>query len=172
MRERDIVKHTARPEWGLGVVVTGQADRHCEVLFEDHGRVKLALGLAESKLHVVPTADVPSTSGLLDPARWPEVERRATASRCEHCREPLHESRWDPSDQWKSCPACSRRDGHQHLFHPYPDAYDAYNTSVPRPTHASPEGSQSNCQDCRRKGRRPRLTARTCRDVTPPLAQA
>lgn len=166
MRERDIVRHIARPDWGLGVVVISEADRHCEVIFEDHGRVKLALAVAASKLLAVASADVPATSGgLLDPSRWPAVERRATAVRCEHCREPLNESRSDASGQWKACSECSKRDGHQHVFHAYPDSFGAAQPREGVVASRAALRAADHCDDCRRKGRRAKLTGRPCSDV-------
>jgi hypothetical protein len=65
------VRHSARPEWGLGVVTKVSAT-HVEVAFERRALAKITLELA-SKLVAIERAEIAPDSPLLDPSRWDEL---------------------------------------------------------------------------------------------------
>jgi hypothetical protein len=73
MEPGTLVRHRARPEWGLGVVVAHGPGEKVQVAFEHRELVKLDFAIATAKLEVVDRGAVPAGSPLLDPSRWPEL---------------------------------------------------------------------------------------------------
>jgi hypothetical protein len=70
---------------------------------------------------------------------------RAAGKRCEHCDRILSRSQFSNDRKWKSCPCCSRRHGHLHVFRGFPAAFRLRNMP------AYPHYPQSHCVRCRRK---------------------
>jgi hypothetical protein len=153
MKVGDTYTHPAKPEWGAGVVTEVRVDGYVVVAFEHREAVTLQTSTAES---VLKEADIDPSSELRDAKKWrdlslpPEQRRQArAAATCRACGERLNESQWSTSRTWKSCPKCSARDGSQHIFYEYPDAFG---TTEHRVSEASPDGAQSYCEACRTKG--------------------
>lgn len=48
--------------------------------------------------------------------------------------------------EYKSCPHCSKANGNEHVFHPYPESFG---NSTARITDNNPDGDQSYCFECR-----------------------
>ena len=65
---------------------------------------------------------------------------------CEACGKPLNRSQRRRGNALKSCPNCSTRDGRQHVYHDYPDAFGE---TAARATASDPDGPQSWCTRCR-----------------------
>ena len=76
---------------------------------------------------------------------------------CSHCAEPLTESQY--RDKYKSCPACSKADGQEHVYYSYPLGFG---TTELRATSATPDGTQSYCVPCRGGQQGPHTGARKC----------
>lgn len=172
MKAGDLVKHTGRPEWGTGVVVDCTGDK-CIIHFEQKGRLVLQLAAAVPHLAAVPRAGVAADSALLDPSRWDSialpVEQRVkkskgsttTAATCTTCNRPLNRSQYSEDKKLKSCPRCSSKDGHEHIFYDYPDAFGQTDARV---SEASPDGAQSYCASCRTNDD-PLRSARRCSSI-------
>jgi len=65
---------------------------------------------------------------------------------CEHCGKPLKDAQYNATESLKSCPNCSKIDGHQHIYYNYPEAFG---TTELRSTMTHPDGPQSYCNACR-----------------------
>jgi transposase len=65
---------------------------------------------------------------------------------CMPCRKQLHLVQRAKAQTLKSCPHCSTKNGRQHVYHDYPEAYGETGKRV---TAANPKGSQSWCTRCR-----------------------
>ena len=81
---------------------------------------------------------------------------------CTHCGNILSEVQWKDSNNWKSCPHCSSRNGSEHIFYPYPESFG---TTSARATREHPEGPQSYCTACRGKGEPDLAKSRYCSDI-------
>jgi hypothetical protein len=155
MKAGDIVRHKARAEWGIGVIVEISA-KTLDVNFEGRGRRRLALAFAAPLLEHVLASTVAADSALLDPVRWLELElppedRTGTRTArgdhpCEHCGRPLRRSQYSGDGFQKSCPRCSANDGAQHVYYVTPDAFG---TSEKRENDKTTSGVQSHCYVCR-----------------------
>lgn len=168
MNEGDYFRHTARPDWGTGVVAAVHGDGKVDVIFENRGRVTLRVQDAIPMLERVDRAEIQNDSPLLERRRWPDIEpppelrRRKvprTSARCQVCNQPLSRSQYSRDHRWKSCPRCSHRDGHQHVFYEYPGAFGQ---SDARMTDETPDGAQSYCVACRAGEEDSKPKARTC----------
>jgi hypothetical protein len=78
---------------------------------------------------------------------------------CMKCRKPLNKSQYRDSRQFKSCPACSMKDGQEHVFYPFPSEFG---TTEFRVTVTTPDGAQSHCALCRGGQQGPYVGARKC----------
>ena len=58
---------------------------------------------------------------------------------CSHCNRPLNEGQFH--EDLKSCPNCSTKNGHEHVFYQYPEAFG---TTPKRASNRRPETSQSH----------------------------
>ncbi len=63
---------------------------------------------------------------------------------CKHCGKPLNETQYH--ENLKSCPNCSVKNGTEHVFYSYPEAFG---TTSLRATSNRPDGPQSYCTACR-----------------------
>ena len=172
MKPGDLMRHTGKPEWGIGVVVECAGPR-CTIHFEQKGRIVLQLAAATSMLAEVARADVAGDSALLAPLRWNEltlpadqrIKRRVTTNGvpCAHCKRPLSRSQYSGDKKMKSCPKCSSADGREHIFYEYPVAFGQ---SEARVSEGTPDGAQSYCATCRTNND-PVYADRRCSTVTP-----
>jgi hypothetical protein len=155
MKVGDLVRHTARLEWGVGVLVVVDATRYT-INFEHRDQAILTIAAASKWLETVDPATVPSDSALRDPDRWSELElapehrHKKSGGRakvpCAHCHKPLNNGQYSKDRKLKSCPQCSVEDGTQHVFYPCPDGFGR---SEERVTDGNPDGDQSYCYKCR-----------------------
>ena len=171
MKAGDLVKHTGRPEWGIGVVVDSAGDK-CTIHFEQKGRLVLQLAAAAPHLAAVPRTGVAADSALLEPTRWDSIALPAelrvkkakattTAAACATCNRALNRSQYSEDKKLKSCPRCSSKDGREHVFYDYPDAFGQTDARV---SDASPDGAQSYCATCRTNDE-PLRGARRCSSI-------
>lgn len=124
--------------WGLGKVVAVTADGKLQIRFQ--GRPDLAL-LAQSAANAFLVGD--------ESATWQEAPKHSTKApgvKCSACNRVLRRAFKSADGKWKSCPECSGRDGAQHVFKPYPDAFGL---SPARMEAGVEDGTQSWCEDCR-----------------------
>lgn len=157
MKAGDLVKHSGKPEWGIGVVVERTGEK-CTIHFQQKGRVVLQLAAAAPHLVAVSRAEVEDGNALLEPSRWDSLslpaEQRAkrskttatTVAACSSCKRPLNRSQYSEDKKMKSCPRCSSKDGREHVFYEYPGAFGQTDARV---SDASPDGAQSYCATCR-----------------------
>jgi hypothetical protein len=68
---------------------------------------------------------------------------------CQNCDQPLNEAQWTVDERLKSCPKCSADNGQQHVFLEYPTDFGK---TKPRQSTPHPDGPQSWCEGCRRRG--------------------
>ena len=61
---------------------------------------------------------------------------------CIVCKRKLTDSIFSNDRKYKSCPKCSKLNGQQHVFFPYPSSFG---TSEKRVTYNTPDGAQSYC---------------------------
>ncbi|MDB4954679.1 MAG: hypothetical protein JWO36_2248 [Myxococcales bacterium] len=175
MKRGDLVKHTGRPEWGAGVVVDCTGDK-CTIHFEEKGRLVLQVTAATPHLAAVTRAEVAADSALLDPQRWDSIvlptEQRVakkakgketTTTPCIACKRPLNRSQYSEDKKLKSCPRCSSKDGREHVFYDYPDAFGQTDARV---SEATPDGAQSYCGQCRTNDE-PYRGSRRCSSIAP-----
>ncbi|MEG1725723.1 MAG: hypothetical protein RR313_10055 [Anaerovoracaceae bacterium] len=83
-------------------------------------------------------------------------------SNCKHCGRPLKESQYRNGKQYKSCPRCSQTDGEEHIYYSYPSEFG---TTPLRASSNSPEGAQSQCQECRGKNASPHSGYKKCSEL-------
>ena len=155
MNVSDLVRHTAKPEWGTGVIVAIDTANYT-INFEHRAQAKLAIAAASKWLETVDASTIPSDSALLDPDRWddlapaPELRHKKAAPKpklnCSHCKKPLNQGQYSKDRKLKSCPRCSVNDGVHHVFYPCPDGFGR---SEERVTNDNPDGDQSYCKSCR-----------------------
>lgn len=132
-----VVRHRTQASWGNGQVVSVRSDGKVEVRFAGRqGHVLLSLAAATQLLEVV-AGEPPPAFGRQGASR---------AERCSACRRPLRTSVFALERTLKSCPECSGRNGREHVYHPYPDAFGL---SEARAEGGAEDGAQSWCQDCR-----------------------
>ena len=81
---------------------------------------------------------------------------------CKHCGKPLKKSQFTPDGRKKSCPKCSREDGEEHIFYPYPDDFGQ---SEKRTASGRPDGPQSWCSLCRSNDFGPHPGGKRCSEV-------
>lgn len=166
MKRGDKVRHPTAPDWGIGVVMF--VNEHCVIYFEQAGKKKLSIEFSK-KLTIVPEADIPSDSPLLDPDRWNELEKPIqerrksgdSSTKCTHCNKQLRRSQYSKDRKWKSCPHCSVLDGTHHIFYQYPDSYGV---SEQRENDSNADGAQSWCEACR-QAETPRYQKMRCTQV-------
>jgi hypothetical protein len=157
------VRHRAKPNWGIGKVVSAPTDDYCIVEFEAEGLKKLSRMLAEQQLEVLDAAVVPIDHPLRVGGERGRVIRGPATAKCVSCQKPLNRSIYSSNRRWKSCPKCSVADGRRHMFYDYPGDFG---TSDARVSDDSPDGAQSYCATCRggeTVERRP--SGRPCDDV-------
>jgi hypothetical protein len=76
---------------------------------------------------------------------------------CTHCDRPLNEGQFHGN--LKSCPRCSTRNGQEHVFYPFPDAFGI---TEKRASGKRPDGPQSYCVPCRGGSDIPNFTPILC----------
>lgn len=155
IKQGNLVQHTGKPEWGAGVVVERTGDK-CTINFEEKGRLILQVAAAAPHLVEVSPADIAADSALLDPRKWERIslpaDQRgkntagATTATCIACKRRLNRSQYSEDRKLKSCPRCSTKDGREHIFYDYPDAFGQTDARV---SETTPDGAQSYCATCR-----------------------
>ncbi len=71
---------------------------------------------------------------------------------CKHCKKALNHSQFRNERKLKSCPKCSKADGKEHIYYPFPSTFG---TTPLRATPSIPDGAQSYCVSCRGNGTGP-----------------
>ena len=155
MKVGEFVRHDARPEWGIGVVVAWGTDK-CTINFEHRAQAILSIASIGNWLEKVAPTQIEEGSALLDPNRWGELvlapEKRVkpgtkpNITTCQHCAEILNRGQYSSDRRQKSCPRCSVADGAEHVFYACPDGFGR---SEERVTEGNPDGDQSYCYACR-----------------------
>ena len=117
----DLVRHKVKTEWGLGRVVGQTTEGKVLVKFAGkQGDVLLTAAFAGTHL-------IRDAGGDWQEARRPHrpesVVRRVP---CGNCAADLREPLTSADGQWQSCPECSARHGRQHVFLPFPEAFDGH----------------------------------------------
>ena len=156
----DLVRHTVKTEWGLGRVVGQTTEGKVLIKFAGkQGDVLLTAAFAQT--HLQPDAGG-DWQELRRPHRAEAVVLRVPCGNCSvDLREPL-----TPADgKWRSCPECSARNGRQHVFLPFPEAFDVVEAPANAPAEAESDPRQSWCHACRSGNTRGLTRTRTCRDV-------
>ena len=115
----DLVRHTVKTEWGLGRVVGQTTEGKVLIKFAGkQGDVLLTAAFAQT--HLVADAG----------GDWQELRRSHRPEQavlrvpCGNCSTGLREPLTAADGQWRSCPECSARNGRQHVFLPFPEAFD------------------------------------------------
>lgn len=80
---------------------------------------------------------------------------------CKKCGLPLNISQYKENESYKSCPNCSKINGEEHVYFPYPDYFG---TTPLRSSSSHHEGPQSHCQRCRGNGGGNYSDGRNCSD--------
>ena len=115
----DLVRHRSKPEWGVGRI-TGQT-----------GEGKVLIKFSSRSGDVLLTPDganahlVPDNSPL--GAMSPQAPRHVAPVRrtpCVNCSADVRAVVSSPDGAWRACVACSARNGRQHVFLPFPAAFD------------------------------------------------
>jgi hypothetical protein len=65
---------------------------------------------------------------------------------CSNCNRPLNESIFNDDRTKKSCPSCSTKNGVEHVFYDYPEAFGITDRRI---SINNPDGPQSYCTPCR-----------------------
>jgi hypothetical protein len=152
----DLVRHKVKTEWGLGRVVGQTTEGKVLVKFAGkQGDVLLTAAFAETHL-------IRDAGGDWQEARRPHrpesVVRRVP---CGNCAADLREPLTSADGQWQSCPECSARHGRQHVFLPFPEAFDGHGA----PAAVEDDPKRHWCHACRSGNTTGRTRTRTCRDV-------
>ncbi len=143
------VRHRARPLWGAGQVVATDG-AYWAIEFEDGTKFKIAVAAASMHLE-------PSEPGTLKP----KPPKSTTKTPCVHCRSSLGKGVYAKEETLKSCPKCSTRDGHEHVYYDYPAGFG----TEAKVNGKEPTGVKSHCRACRfKEALRPRLR---CADLQP-----
>ena len=156
----DLVRHTVKTEWGLGRVV-GQTTEG-KVLIKFAGKQgDVLLTAAFALTHLVPAAGG-DWQELRRPHRREQAVRRVP---CGNCSTDLRESLTAADGAWRSCPECSARNGSQHVFLPFPEAFDAPAAPTDAPAGGEDDPRRHWCHACQTGQTRGLTRTRTCRDV-------
>jgi hypothetical protein len=102
--------------------------------FEDGRQFKIAV--AAATLHLEP-----SEPGTLKP-KPPKTTMRTP---CEHCGQSLGKSVYAANDTLRSCPKCSTRDGHEHVYYDNPAGFGEADAGARKPA----TGVKTHCRACR-----------------------
>jgi hypothetical protein len=116
----DLVRHSTKPEWGVGRV-TGQTSEG-KVLIKFTGRPgDVLLTAAGAEQHLTPDAG----AVWAPPPRASRAAPKAvTRTPCVHCAAELRDVVVSPDGEWRSCPECSTRHGRQHVYLPFPGEFE------------------------------------------------
>ncbi|MBP7777853.1 MAG: DUF3553 domain-containing protein [Acidobacteria bacterium] len=118
-KQGDVVRHRSKPEWGVGRI-TGQTGEG-KVLIKFSSRSGDVLLTPDgAAAHLVPDTGV---VGAISPqvVRHVAPVRRAPCVTCSADVRAVVTSR---DGAWRSCVACSARNGRQHVFMPFPGGFD------------------------------------------------
>ena len=138
----DLVRHRSRLEWGVGRVTGQTSDGKVLIKFSARkGDVLLTAAGAEQ--HLVADGDASWHAEVTRPAARPAPEPRLTP--CITCAKDLREVQSPPDGAWHSCPSCSARNTRQHVFLPYPAAFDVEADAAA----AEDDPKRGWCTDCR-----------------------
>lgn len=136
-----LVRHRNKPEWGLGRV-TGQTGEG-KVLVKFTGRpgdVLLTAAAADQFLVADAGGTWQSAARVANP-----VQTGPRLTPCISCAKDLREILSSPDGAWRSCPQDSARNGRQHVFLPYPAAFDLDADAA----EAEDDPKRGWCRDCR-----------------------
>jgi hypothetical protein len=160
----EYVRHRARPQWGLGKVVQQTSDK-VHIQFA-HGLVTLDLKIAGPLLEAISAEEAAAGQ-----SRGPRPGQTAAfrpqpnrTKRCINCADRLGDYAriTGPDGDWQACPSCSARDGREHIFLPYPDAFYAPGEA---PAEHDQSAAPADCLACRHGS--PRTAAfRRCRQAS------
>ncbi|MEQ1758609.1 MAG: DUF3553 domain-containing protein [Vicinamibacterales bacterium] len=129
------VRHRARPLWGAGQVIASDG-AYWAIEFEDGTKFKI--GVAGASHHLEP-----SEPGTLKP----KPAKSTTKTPCAHCVGSLGKSVYAREGTLRSCPKCSTRDGHEHVYYDYPGGFG----TEAKVNGKEPTGVKSHCRACRFK---------------------
>ncbi len=116
----DLVRHRLKPEWGGGRV-TGQTSEG-KVLVTFTGRAGDVLLTAEAaEQYLQPHDGVVWTASSRTPVRMAPLVRKRP---CNTCMKDVRAVVVSPDGAWRSCVACSARNGREHVFLPCSSAFD------------------------------------------------
>ena len=156
----DLVRHTVKTEWGLGRVVGQTTEGKVLIKFAGkQGDVLLTAAFAQT--HLLPDAG----------GDWQELRRSHRPEQvvlrvpCGNCSVDLREPLTAADGAWRSCPECSARNGRQHVFLPFPEAFDVVEPTAEPPAGAAEDPRAQWCHACRSANTRGLTRTRTCRDV-------
>ena len=115
----DLVRHRSKPEWGLGRI-TGQTGEG-KVLIKFTSRTGDVLLSAEGAAAHLLANTAPPGAPSYQAARHVAPVRRTP---CVTCSADVRDVVTSPDGAWRSCVECSARNNRQHVFLPYPAAFD------------------------------------------------
>ena len=160
LKAGDLVRHTVKTEWGLGRVVGQTTEGKVLIKFAGkQGDVLLTAAFADS--HLIPDAGG-DWQALGRPHRPEQVVRRVP---CGNCATDLRDPLSAADGAWRSCPECSARNGRQHVFLPFPEAFDVLEAPAGGPEGAADDPRRHWCHACRSGNTRGLTRTRTCREV-------
>ena len=132
------------PAWGVGRVLKID-DELVWIDFSGGGVKKLKVEIAAEHLVAADLEGAPSKPK--EPAPRPASVGSRTSSRsdarCAHCDQLLKRSQQRNDGAMKSCPNCSAFEG-EHIYYPYPEAFDVAVASVKEAAR-----DHSDCSQCR-----------------------
>lgn len=158
----DLVRHRSKPEWGLGRI-TGQTGEG-KVLIKFTSRTGDVLLTADgAAAHLMSNTATVGASAPLAPRRVQQIRRTP----CVTCSADVREVVASPDGAWRSCVECSARNSRQHVFLPFPAAFDvpasAAATDVARDGEPSDDPYFGWCRACRAGARA--VGFKNCSDV-------
>ena len=140
----DLVRHKSKPEWGVGRI-TGETGEG-KVLIKFSSRSGDVLLTAEgAATHLV------ADTGVVGTPMSPQVVRHVAPVRrtpCVTCSADIRAVVTSPDGRWRSCVACSARNGRQHVFLPFPDAFDVIDPPLGE-DEVSDDPKYGWCRACR-----------------------
>ncbi len=147
MRSGMAVRHAARPEWGVGELVSVDPD-HYTVRFLTGPRT-FARELAATMLT--------QTDEPIPPTPRRASAAKIAASKCKACGKLLRTAVLRHGESFKACPSCSAAHGSEHILRRYPEEFVVSEA----PEAEATDASHSHCIACRAK-EKPASAGRLC----------
>lgn len=143
LKTGDLVRHRSKPEWGVGRITGTTGEGKVLIKFASRsGDVLLTPEGADA--HLVRDTGPVGAFSPQGPRHVPPVRRTP----CVTCSTDIREVVTSADGAWRSCVACSARNGRQHVFMPFPGGFDVIDAPL-GDDEVSDDPHYGWCRTCR-----------------------